>query len=279
MIILSCMVVFAAYLILIEAWRRIMRDWGTHIQFAPAAHIWFVSVLGRYLPGRVWSAIAVGIMAKRAGASAVAAVGSALLLTLINTVVGASILVGLGGPDLLQRTLQFGNAPVASWIPTALLLAPLAIVLLLPFFIAPMAAVVRKVARRDFQPPRLSHFSILRSSAACAVAWMLYGVAFWLFYQGLFGVVSGSPVEYVKVYTASYMVGYVAVFAPGGLGARELAMEALLPAFGLASTTGQALVAAWYSRVWLTVLEVLPGVALMLIRPARPEPPVQPDHG
>jgi hypothetical protein len=85
--------------------------------------------------------------------------------------------------------------------------------------------------------------------------------------MGLFRDIPGGPVDYIEVYTGSYLAGYVAVFSPSGIAVREPVLQLLLVNMQLAADNGQALVAAWYSRVWLTVLEILPGVVLMLLRP------------
>jgi hypothetical protein len=90
------------------------------------------------------------------------------------------------------------------------------------------------------------------------VAWLLYGAAFQLFVFGLLGTASGGYAEYLAAYTISYIVGYLAIFAPAGIGARELAMVTVLTAAAL--TTGpEAALVVLTSRVWLTLLEVVPG--------------------
>jgi hypothetical protein len=54
---------------------------------------------------------------------------------------------------------------------------------------------------------------------------------------------------------AAYVLGYVAVFAPAGLGVREATLTLLLtPQFGV-TTAGAVAVTA---RLWTTVLEVIP---------------------
>jgi uncharacterized membrane protein YbhN (UPF0104 family) len=101
------------------------------------------------------------------------------------------------------------------------------------------------------------------SVAGCAIAWLLYGVAFRWFVVGVLGGASGPTLAYVVAYTGSYLLGYLAIFVPGGLGVRELALTATLPALGLA-TAPEAVLVSVASRLWLTVLELLPGVAYLV---------------
>ena len=76
--------------------------------------------------------------------------------------------------------------------------------------------------------------------------------------------------EMLGIVGASYLVGFLVVIAPGGLGAREATMTALL-----SSTTG-ATAAAAAAVLWrlLEVLLVLPSVAIsnLITRPRRQDP-------
>jgi uncharacterized membrane protein YbhN (UPF0104 family) len=100
------------------------------------------------------------------------------------------------------------------------------------------------------------------------IAWILYGVAFRVFTLGVLGVAQGPTSAYIAAYAASYVIGYLAVFAPGGIGVREFALAASFKQFGLADTK-QAAVVAVTSRLWLSVLEIVPGLIYM----ARRTPP------
>ena len=97
---------------------------------------------------------------------------------------------------------------------------------------------------------------------------MLYGAAFRTFVYGVLGSAPGSFVDYVTAYAWPYILGYLAIFLPGGIGVREGALAAALTALGMA-TPPQALLVSVTSRLWLTVLELLPG-ALFLAGSARP---------
>jgi uncharacterized membrane protein YbhN (UPF0104 family) len=54
----------------------------------------------------------------------------------------------------------------------------------------------------------------------------------------------------------------VVLVAPGGIGARETAMIGLLLSLHLASPADAALLATT-TRIWLTVLEILPGLVFL----------------
>src|ERR1035437_4249229 len=57
----------ASYVLLSETWRQSGIAWGGHLSWGSAARIWFISNLGRYVPGKVWQIGAMGAMAQQAG--------------------------------------------------------------------------------------------------------------------------------------------------------------------------------------------------------------------
>ncbi|HEX2723177.1 MAG TPA: hypothetical protein VHM24_09675, partial [Gemmatimonadaceae bacterium] len=88
------------------------------------------------------------------------------------------------------------------------------------------------------------------------------GVAFQLFVRGVLGSAAGGTRSYIAVYAASYIIGFLALFAPGGAVVRESALVTGMVRLGL---TGQAdaLAVAVASRLWLTLTELVPGLAYM----------------
>src|SRR3954464_2554151 len=99
-------------------------------------------------------------------------------------------------------------------------------------------------------------------------AWAAYGLALVLLSKGLLPDLHLSLPRAIGVFTCSYLVGFIAVFAPGGLGPRESVFLLLLAGdIGLKPAAALALA----SRLLLTATEVLPAVPLLLRR-ASPNP-------
>ena len=91
-------------------------------------------------------------------------------------------------------------------------------------------------------------------------------------YGGIFTPTEAAAVSavyalFIAVFTASYLVGYLVLFSPGGLGFREAALTLFLVGVGAAGQ-GDAVILGVTSRVWLTVLEVVPGLVSLLSLPA-----------
>src|ERR1019366_3671578 len=104
--------VLASYVVLIETWRQIVTAWGGHLSWGGAARIWFISNLGRYIPGKVWQIGAMGVLAQEAGVSSVAAVGSALVVNVVNILAGF-LVVAVAGSRLLTG---YGPALIISLV-------------------------------------------------------------------------------------------------------------------------------------------------------------------
>lgn len=269
-ILAATLLVLATYALLVQLWRLVLVRWGARLAFVDAVHVWSVANLGRWVPGRVAQVAAMAYMSQARGVSGTAAAGSALLNTLLNIAAGTLVALAAGG-RLLDRM-----RPGASSAALALVGAALVGMLLLPWLLPRAVALAARLLRRPgIRAPAIPPAAIWWTAAGNVVAWLLYGAAFQLFTLGVLGEASGALSAYVAVYTASYIIGYLVVVMPGGLVARELALGLGMVAFGLATEPQAALVAVT-SRLWLTVLEVVPGLLFLARSAARRRSPLTP---
>jgi len=157
-----------SYVVLIETWRQIVVAWGGKLSWPAAARIWFISNLGRYIPGKVWQIAAMGALAEEAGVSNAAAVGSSLLVNIVNLLSGF-LVVAVAGARLLT-----GYGPT--------LIAALAIFCVLvfgsPWLLPPVVKLAARITGRNIPVPAIPPLAIVFAVAGCALAWNLYGIAF-----------------------------------------------------------------------------------------------------
>ncbi|MFN8574908.1 MAG: lysylphosphatidylglycerol synthase domain-containing protein [Gemmatimonadaceae bacterium] len=262
----SCLVVFLAYAILIETWRRTVGAWGERIEWGQAARIWFISNLGRYLPGKIWQLGAMSAMAQARGVSPVAAAGSAIVVNLVNLLAGVGVVAVTGAEYLAAREAAVGLAVTL-----------VAAIVATPWILPLIARLASVVLRRPIELPRLPHSALWTAAVGCIAAWVLYGIAFWLLVAGTLGRATGPLASYIAAFTGSYLVGYIAIFAPGGIGVREKSLVASLNHLGL--PPGAPGIVALTSRLWLTVLEVVPGILLLALSAVRGERPLLRNNG
>ena len=256
-ILAATMLVLLTYLLLIQLWRYILRNWGERLSLPDAMAIWSISSLGRYVPGRVAQLAAMFLLSSRRGISPTAATGSALLNVLLNIGAGLVVALVLGGRQL------DAIRPGASAVAGVAVAVGVVGMLLLPWILPRAVRLASKLLRRDVIEPRMSPSAIWLTAGGNVVAWLMYGVAFQLFAAGVIGdVPAGAAPAYIAVYSGSYVIGYLVLFTPGGLGVREATMAGMLAAFGL-TTMPQAWLLAFASRVWLLAVEVLPGILFL----------------
>ena len=258
----SSLFVCVAYVVLIQTWRQVVVAWGERLDFTAAMRIWFVSNLGKYLPGKVWAIAAMGSLAQEEGISVVAAIGSSLVVQLVNIVTGFAVFFIAGA-----RAMHVSSVVIAAVIVLGAAIAGA------PWLLPVAVRLANRFSGRQFAEPHLPPSAIWWAAAGTTLAWVFYGIAFEAFAIAMTGgSVRGTIGEWTAVFVGSYLLGFIAVFDPGGIGVREVAMAEALRRTGLAVGATAALLVV-SSRVWLTVLEIIPGLFFMLVRPpVRPAP-------
>lgn len=248
-----------AHLVLVQTWRVVLHGWGARIPLVDAMHIFTVSSLARYVPGKLWQIGAMGMLAQRAGVAPTAAAGSAIISTVANIATGMLVVMLTGWPLVEAAYAGARTTGIAILLVLAggLALTPL----VLPWVLRRLARRTSAAAMPRSFPPR----AIVGATVGNLVAWGLYGIAFQLFTIGVLGATGGSTLTFITVYTLSYVFGYLMLFAPAGVGYREAALVLVMPAAGLA-TVGEAGLIAIASRLWLTMLETIPGMCFLAFR-------------
>jgi len=256
-IVAATALVLITYALLIEGWRRVLVAWDSHLPFSDAARIWFLSNLGKYVPGNIWSLTAMGVMAKRRGLSPIAAAGSSVIMQTVSLATGTAIVM-VTGAKLLGQPLLVG----------ASVLLLVVVLLAAPRFLPPLASWIGGLIGRDIAPPFVPARSIWTAAGAGTLSWLFYGVAFQLFVRGLLGSAPGELSSYIAVYTAAYILGFISPIAPAGLGVREFTLAAFMTQLGLANEADAALVAI-AARLWLTIIELVPSGLYIAAGPTR----------
>jgi hypothetical protein len=243
-ILLSALLVWSMYTILIVAWRRMLEGWGQRLDGWTAARIWTVSSLGKYVPGKVWAVAGMALMSKESGVTPWAATGSAVILQALAIGTGAAVAASTGAGALESARPGIQSALVG------LVLASVVGILLLLW--PPVLRRLLRLAGSDAGTAPAAG-GIVFGIAANLIAWIGYGVALWLLAKGILPSAGLRLFPAIAVFTASYLAGFLALLVPGGLGVREgLFILMLQGTIGIGAATALALA----SRVLLTITEV-----------------------
>lgn len=252
-IVASLVVTWLMYLMLIHAWRAVLLTWGEALPWWRAVRIWFVSSLGKYVPGKLWALAAMAVMAERAGVSGAAATASSVVMQLVSITTGIAIALVLLGREVVAGSTTLGLAGIVA----------LAVAALAGTALVGSPYVMGWLGKAIGRPGAVRHVGVramLHATIPSLVAWLGYGTALFLLVQGTLPEAHLGWGTATGAFAASYIAGYLAVFAPGGLGVREGALILILgPVVG----QGNALAIAFASRLTLTINEL--GAALPLL--------------
>ena len=248
----ASLLILITYAFLIEGWRRVLGAWGGNLSYVEAARIWCLSNLGRYVPGNVWSLTAMGVMSRSRGISAMAATGSSIIMQMLTLSIGLGVVLFTGAKLIGQ--------PIVLW---GVLITLLLLIALAPRILPPLTRQLASLTGLNIPEPAIPPTVVWGATAAGGITWIIYGIAFQLFTNGLLGSASGATMSYIAVYTAAYILGFISPIAPAGLGVREVALAAGMTRFGLA-TEGDAALVAIAARLWLTTMELIPSAGFIL---------------
>ena len=236
-------------------WRATLAGLGTQVPLRPAAQIFFLGQLGKYVPGSVWPVLAQMELGAAHGLSRTV-VGTAGLLQLAIGVPGALLLGALAVPALLSA----GSGAYA----LLLLALPFALVALWPPVLGPLLDRALRLVRRPPLEQRLSLPAVVRVAALSGAANVVLGLQAWFLARDL-----GASDPYllpivVGAFVLATVAGLLALPVPAGAGVREAVLVAALsPVLPLE----RALLLALVSRVVLTVADL--AVAGLAARGAR----------
>jgi len=260
-LLLSAGLVWLDFVLLFQLWRVLLNIVsGRRISFGSAYRISVLANLGKYIPGKVWAVMGMVYLLKDEGVPTPAALVSTALHQAFTIVPGAvliSVILGAG---------VWGHLPVAAVI------AGLAVSVTILY--PPLFSKLLNLGLRIFRRPTITfQLSFARAFVlfwAYILAWIIYGAAFWAMTLGL-GLPPGPFWPVAAAYGAAYLIGFLALFAPGGLGVREGMLTVLLAPY---LPPGLSAAVAVMSRFWMTIVELagLIPVAGGLGKPKRESP-------
>ena len=256
---LSTVLLIAMYVLHAFLWRAIVVSLGrTPIGAGAAYRVYFVSSLGRYLPGKLWQVAGMAALAQRAGVSPVAATAAALVGQLAFLSMGMVFLAALL-PSLYGPLAGIGAAVLFAAAVVLFILADTA-----------RGAALRHRLLSKLGPRFAAAGELLdQLKARRAAAWWIgYGIS-WLMLGGSFAlfVIAFAPdqAEHYRLFAGTVAVSYLGgllLFTPAGIGVREAAMLTLLTPV---ITAPAAVVVSAASRLWFTAAELLPLAVLPVV--------------
>jgi glycosyltransferase 2 family protein len=250
---LSLVCALAGMCALMMGLRAILAGFGSVLPLRGAARVWFIAQLGKYVPGKVWvlaAQVELGRQYKVPRLRMVSATFLNMAITMATGLAIAAVALPLTSPAATARYW---------WL---FPLAPVLLACLHPKIVTWGLNLGLKIIHRPPLERPADLGATLRTVGWNLIGWSLFGVHVWLL--ALDGGGSGKSLPFAAVggYALAWTVGFLFFIAPGGLGAREVALAmTLAPALPV----GAPGVVAILSRVVFTLVDLIgAGVAFLL---------------
>ena len=232
LLVLSAAPLVADWLLGAWIWSRLAEGFGgSRLPLRTSASIILLANLGRYIPGRFLHVAGLALLARKAGlgiavAAAASVVGQGLHLF------GAAL---IGGWTAYQMSLSFGIRP--QWVLAGAVVAGIAVYALVARFDGfkkLLSRATQRLARLGggssgsrteplVKPVRVR---VLLWLGPYTLRWLLSGLSFYLLARGL-GM--DLPLHIATTaFVGAYLLGYLWIPAPGGIGVRESTLWTML---------------------------------------------------
>lgn len=219
------------------SWRSLVNFLGESINKTGSLSVWFFSEATRYIPGNVWSFVSRAYLARQEKISR----NVSLLVLPIEIIIVSTVTSALSLYSIIKNLERL---PVNLVFYAALITPPVALFgfLLLQKIIK---RVLEKLLKLDLSPKAL-----LTAIALQIACWSLYSLGTIVLLEGK---LDNLPLLFSST-ILSWLIGYLSLVTPMGLGVRESAFVLLLGGY---IGTAQAVVIAILSRIILIISELI----------------------
>ena len=196
-------------------WRALLADLGAELALPPAASVFLVGQLGKYVPGSVWTVVVQTEMGHRLRVPRrQMAVAGVIMLGL--SVLGGAV-VGVPAVPLLLA----GHSSLSPWWVVGAV--ALALVALWPPIINALVGRALRLLRRELLDHELSGRGVATCMSWIVLAWVFSGLAVLVLAGTLAPETGLGPLLYVSIcgYALASVLGMLAVLLPAGLGLRD----------------------------------------------------------
>ena len=257
-LILSFVLILIYWLGLTVPWFLLLRVFTQNrISFRSVFLLFHLSNVTRYLPGRVWGVVRMLALSKQFGLSrTIVGVSLPMHVGFQTLLAGVIVVPMLFSPSFYQSIHFF-----VSWHPSNQAILPTAcgIVCIVIFFSLPqLRTSVKSVFTQARQTGQQGGYALCTCCLSLSIwhllLWVCQGFAFFLFINGLFPLEFSQLYPISRAYTLAWLIGFLSIVTPGGLGVREGVLTLLLSSY---MPTTQATLCVLLYRVWTISAEII----------------------
>ncbi len=232
---------FYAYL-----WKLLLERLGTPLSYRKSYRIFFLSQLGRYLPGKVWGILGLVYLSQKEGVSKVIS-GASVTLQLLLQVISGIVVFAVTFPFWQHRDSLPG-------LNLLLLLLPAGLILLHPALVNRGLNLALRATGQAQIELSWGYGYLLGQLGLWAVFWLVNGVAQYFLIRSIYS----SPLPQVPVlagiFAVAWVAGFLSLVTPSGLGVMEGTLVVLLSFYFPVHVS--TIVALW-TRLAKTVVDLV----------------------
>lgn len=232
------------------AWRFLLAGLGEKLPFLRATVILAVTQLGKYIPGKVWFTLGRMSLCRQEGISEAKTMVS-VILEIVLSLLAALLLLGLA-------VLFIPRAVIPSSLYLLFALVPACLALASPPLLNRLLRIVLPRLRQPVFALQLSYWKLLLIITMYLADWTLQGIGSWLLINSFYPLSFAYLPVIIGGFAVSWMIGFLLLVAPAGLGVREGVLTLILK---LVMPLPLAIIAAGLTRMWITITEA--GMALL----------------
>ena len=218
------------------------------IKWFNAVVAYLYSILGKYIPGKVFMLLA-RIPAYEEEGKSIGKVSVSFLIENVCTLLGAAFLFLLSLIFIPADVLaDFGKYKWAT-----LLLVVIFFVCINPKIINFFLGILQKITKKDNLKIPITYPQMIKVVVLFILNWIVLGIGFYMVAYSIHVIPISEMLYVAGVFGLSVIIGILAIFAPSGLGVREgilvLGLSFIIP-------KEYAVIISIVSRLWMTVSEL-----------------------
>ena len=242
----SMMFYFVYKISLASLFHYITKINGCAISYRKAIPAYLYSILGKYIPGKVFMLAARLTYYKEENAP-LSKVTVCFFIENICTLLGAAML-------FILSLFFFPNELLDNYRWLTILLIAAFFICIHPKIINTFLKIIGKIFKKDLRIP-MKYTQILKVVLMFIGNWLIVGFGFFMLVKSVNSAVGWNEMLFCAgIYGISAIMGILAIFAPSGLGVRE---GIILAGLMLIMHESDAAVISVISRLWQTVAELI----------------------
>lgn len=244
--IVSMLFYFAYKITLASLWHYITKINGCSIKYEKAVTSYLYSILGKYIPGKVFM-LAARLTYYKEEDAPLSKVTVCFFIENVCTLLGAAML-------FIVSLFFFPNELLENYKWLTLLLIVAFFVCIHPKIINFVLRLIGKIFKKNLEIP-MKYSQMIKVVLLFIGNWLIVGFGFFILTKSIYPAVEWSQLLYCAgIWGVSAIMGILAIFAPSGLGVREGIIVAGLM---LIMPQSDAMVISVVSRLWQTIPELL----------------------